>query len=285
MDKDIQVPSGNVTLQLGTVDPTNRMFFVSTKETMQWYGYDLDTGNLKWGPVGNTRSFNYYPTIGSGGVAQIGYVAYGKLYVGGYGGEIFAMTQKQATELWSYGGGGEGNSTNSGTETSWGLYPTFIACNMRRQSLRIQQRTLSKHATLQRRKNTCLNATTGQELWTLDSWAAVGGFGDFGFPTADGQIAYLNAYDMKVYSIGKGPSAMTVTHQKQRLNIGKSISYKRYSHRYLCRHTASTNNQHASLTVSQQSPTKAMGSWMEYVYMQKANPNKHCWCDCRTQCR
>ena len=103
------------------------MFFVSTKETMQWYGYDLDTGNLKWGPVGNTRSFNYYPTIGSGGVAQIGYVAYGKLYVGGYGGEVFCYDTKTGTELWSYGGGGEGNSTNSGTETSWGLYPTFIA--------------------------------------------------------------------------------------------------------------------------------------------------------------
>ena len=50
--KNIQVPSGNITLQLGTVDPLNRMFFVSTKETMQWYGYDLDS----WKPqMGSSR--------------------------------------------------------------------------------------------------------------------------------------------------------------------------------------------------------------------------------------
>ena len=125
--KDIQVPTGNITLQLGTVDPVNRMFFVSTKETMQWYGYNLDSGNQVWGPVGDTRAFNYYPTVGSGGVAQIGYVAYDKLYVGGYGGEVWCYDTTTGDTVWSYGGGGEGNSTNSGTETPWGLYPTFIA--------------------------------------------------------------------------------------------------------------------------------------------------------------
>ena len=221
--KNIQVPAGNITLQLGTVDPTNRIFFVSTKETRQWYGYDLDTGDLKWGPVGDTRSFNYYPTIGSGGVAQIGYVAYGKLYVGGYGGEIFCYDTKTGTELWTYGGGGEGNSTNSGTETSWGLYPTFIA-SIADGKVYVYNNEHSPNVPLYRdEKDECLNATTGRELWTLDSWAAVGGFGDFGFPTADGQIAYLNAYDMKVYSIGKGPSAMTIDAPKAAIELGKSL--------------------------------------------------------------
>ena len=41
--KDIQVPSGNITLQLGTVDPVNRMFFVSTKETSNGTAMTLTT--------------------------------------------------------------------------------------------------------------------------------------------------------------------------------------------------------------------------------------------------
>lgn len=269
--KNIQVPAGNITLQLGTVDPTNRIFFVSTKETMQWYGYDLDTGNAKWGPVGNTRSFNYYPTIGSGGVAQIGYVAYGKLYVGGYGGEVFCYDTKTGNELWTYGGGGEGNSTNSGTETSWGLYPTFIA-SIADGKVYVYNNEHSPNIPLYRdEKVRCLNATTGQELWTLDSWAAVGGFGDFGFPTADGQIAYLNAYDMEVYSIGKGPSAMTVDAPKSAVELGKSlvisgtvtdISAGTKQAEQLARFP----NGVAAVSDA------SMGNWMEYVYMQKSLP-------------
>ena len=269
--KSIQVPAGNITLQLGTVDPTNRIFFVSTKETRQWYGYDLDTGNLKWGPVGDTRSFNYYPTIGSGGVAQIGYVAYGKLYVGGYGGEIFCYDTKTGTELWTYGGGGEGNSTNSGTETSWGLYPTFIA-SIADGKVYVYNNEHSPNVPLYRdEKVRCLNATTGQELWTLDSWGAVGGFGDFGFPTADGQIAYLNAYDMKVYSIGKGASAMTVDAPKAAIELGKSLVISGT----VIDVSAGTQQSEQIARFPNGVPAvsdASMGNWMEYVYMQKALP-------------
>ena len=116
-------------------------------------------------------------------------------------------TQQLGKVVWSYGGGGAGNSTNSGTETSWGLYPTFIGsiCD---DKVYVYSNEHSPNTPLYRdEKVRCLNATTGPELWILDSWAAFGGFADFGFPIADGQIAYLNAYDMKVYSLGKGPSA------------------------------------------------------------------------------
>ena len=269
--KDIQAPPGNITLQLGTVDPTNRMFFVSTKETMQWYGYSLDNGNLKWGPVGEPRAFNYYPTIGSGGVAQIGYVAYGKLYVGGYGGEIFAYDTSNGKVVWSYGGGGEGNSTNSGTETSWGLYPTFVGsiCD---DKVYVYSNEHSPNVPLYRDyKIRCLNATTGQEIWKMDSWASVGGFADFGFPTADGQIAYLNAYDMQVYSIGKGPSKMTVTAPDVATTVGTPIVIR-----------GTVTDIAAGTTQNEQAARfpngvpcvsdASMSSWMEYVYMQKPMP-------------
>jgi hypothetical protein len=269
--KDIQVPSGNITLQLGTVDTVNRMFFVSTKETMQWYGYDLDNGDLVWGPVGNTRGFNYYPTIGSGGVAQIGYVAYGKLYVGGYGGEIFAYDTTNGNLVWSYGGGGVGNSTNSGTETSWGLYPVFIAaiCD---DKVYVYSNEHSPNTPLYRdEKVRALNATTGAEIFTLNSWAACGGFGDFGFPIADGQITYLNAYDMKVYSLGKGPSKMTVTAPDVATTVGTPIVIRGT----VTDISAGTTQNEQAARFPNGVPAvsdASQGNWMAYVYMQKAKP-------------
>jgi outer membrane protein assembly factor BamB len=269
--KDIQVPTGNITLQLGTVDTVNRMFFVSTKETMQWYGYNLDSGNLVWGPVGHTRSFNYYPTIGSGGVAQIGYVANGKLYVGGYGGEIWCYDTTNGNIVWSYGGGSAGNSTNSGTETSWGLYPTFIAaiCD---DKVYVYSNEHSPNTPLYRdEKVRAINATTGAEIFTLNSWAACGGFGDLGFPIADGQITYLNAYDMKVYSLGKGPSQLTVTAPNVATTVGTPIVIRGT----VMDISAGTTQNEQSARFPAGVPAisdASQGAWMAYVYMQKAKP-------------
>ena len=269
--KDITVPSGNITLQLGTVDAENRVFFVSTKETMQWYGYDLDSGNALWGPIGETRSFNYYPTVGSGGVAQIGYVAYDNLYVGGYGGEIFCYDTLSGDLVWSYGGGGEGNSTNSGTETAWGLYPTFIGaiCDGK---VYVYSSEHSPNTPLYRDEQLrCLNATTGEELWTVKSWASVGGFSDYGFPIADGQMAYLNAYDMQIYSIGKGPSSMAVSAPDIATSVGTHIVIRGT----VMDISAGTTQDDQAARFPSGVPCvsdESQSAWMEYVYMQKSKP-------------
>ncbi len=269
--KDIQVPSGNVTMQLGTVDPINRVFFVSTKETRQWYGFSLDNGNQMWGPVGDTRSFNYYPTVGSGGVAQIGYVAYDKLYVGGYGGEIRAYDTKTGNLAWSYGSDGEGNSTSSGSETPWGLYPIFVGaiCDDKVYAYSSEH---SPNTPLYRDELLrCLNATTGQELWTIKSWACVGGFSDYGFPIADGQMAYLNAYDMKVYSIGKGPTALSVTAPNIAAAVGTPIVIRGTVNDI----SAGTKQEEPAARFPNGVPAvsdESQSAWMEYVYMQKEKP-------------
>ena len=269
--KDIQAPPGNVTMQLGTVDPINRMFFVSTKETMKWYGFNLDSGNQVWGPVGNPRSFNYYPTVGSGGVAQIGFVAYNKLYVAGYGGEVFAYDTKTGNLMWSYGGGGEGNSTNSGTETAWGLFPLFFGaiCD---DKVYVYSSEHSPNTPLYRDEQVrALNATTGEELWTIKSWASVSRFSDWGFPIADGQLAYLNVYDMKVYSIGKGPSAITVTAPDTATTVGTPIVIRGT----VIDVSAGTKQNEQKARFPNGVPAvsdESQSAWMEYVYMQKAKP-------------
>jgi outer membrane protein assembly factor BamB len=116
--EDYSAPAGNLTRQMGPVDPETRVFTMNDKETRQWLGYSLDNGELLWGPLGETRDFNYYPTVGMGGSGQAGFVAYGNLYVGGYGGEFFCYDLTNGNLLWKY------NNTYSGTQTPVSTLPT-----------------------------------------------------------------------------------------------------------------------------------------------------------------
>ena len=263
--KDYAAPDDNVTRQLGPVDAEKRVWLMSDKETRKWLGYDLDNGNLLWGPVGDTRSFNYYPTVGSGGVSQIGFVAYGKLYSGGYGGEIFCYDTRNGTLLWKY------NNTYSGLETPWGLYPIFPGI-IADGKIYVYSNEHSPNAPPYKGSRArCLNATTGEEIWTMLSWAGVGRFTDWGWPVADGYLVYLNAYDMQVYCLGKGPSATTVTIQNDVTTHGKTVLVKGS----VIDIAAGTKQDEQAARFPHGVPAVAdesMGEWMEYVYMQKPRP-------------
>jgi len=263
--KNYSAPANNITRQFGPIDAENRVFFMSDKETRQWSGYDLDTGNLLWGPVGETRSFNYYPTVGSGGVSQVGFVAYGKLYSGGYGGELFCYDTRNGTLLWKY------NNTYSGFETPWGLYPIFPGI-IADGKIYVYSGEHSPNAPPYKGSRArCLNATTGEEIWTMLSWATVGRFSDYGWPTADGYLVYLNAYDMQIYCLGKGPSATTVSIQNDVTMHGKKVLVKGS----VVDIAAGTGQAEQAARFPHGVPAvsdASMGEWMEYVYMQKPKP-------------
>ena len=263
--KDFPAPSGNITRQFGPLDAESRVFFMSDKETRQWSGYDLDTGNLLWGPIGDTRDFNYYPTIGSGGVSQVGFVAYNKLYSGGYGGEIFCYDSKDGTLLWKY------DNTNSGLETPWGLYPTFPGAIVDGKIYVYNGEHSPNSPSYKGSRVRCLNATTGEEIWTLLSWAAVGGFADQGFPVADGSIVYLNVYDMRIYTLGRGPSRLTVDAPMNAMTLGSSLVIRGT----ITDISAGTNQKEQAARFPDGVPAvsdESQGQWMEYIYMQKPRP-------------
>src|SRR4030067_2369810 len=60
---------------------------------MQWYGYDLDTGEKIWGPTASQDQWDFYSSRGE--------IAYGKLYSGGYSGKVYAYDVKNGTLLWT----------------------------------------------------------------------------------------------------------------------------------------------------------------------------------------
>ena len=263
--KNYTAPAGNITRSFEAVDPDNRVFTMSDKETQQWTGYSLDDGRLLWGPLGKTRALNFYATVGSGGVSNVGFVAYGILYVNGYGGELFAYSTKDGTLLWKY------NNTNAGLNEPWGLYPLFTGA-ISDGKIYLYSNEHSPNSPLYKGERVrALNATTGEELWTMLSWAGVGGFADWGFPVADGYMGYLNSYDMQIYCLGKGPSATTIEAPMNAATQGSSVIIR------------GTVTDTAAGTMQEEQKTRfpngvpavsdgSMNAWMEYVYMQKPRP-------------
>jgi hypothetical protein len=276
--KNYQAPPGNVTVAyMGApssgssnvqVDAENRVFFMTNKETMQWYGYDLDSGNELWGPVGEFNDFQYYGTVSN--PPAPGYVYEGVLYVGGYGGVINAIESRSGNILWTYGNGGEGNSTNSGLETPWGNYPLFIGAIADGKIYAFSSEHSPNVPPWKGERVRCLNAETGQELWTMLGWPGLGSFGQTGLPIADGYMVYLNTYDMQIYCIGKGPSTTTVQAPLSGVTVGQSIIIQGFVNDV----SAGAKSKVASGEFSSVPAMSdaSQGEWMEHIYMQKPMP-------------
>jgi hypothetical protein len=109
----------------------------------------------------------------------------------------------------------------------------------------------------------CINATTGEEIWSSLSFDIVSS------PAcADGIMLWFNGYDNQIYAYGKGQSATTVTAPDTAITLGQSVVIKG--------------------TVTDQSPGQtclgipaagtpaiaddSMSAWMEYLYQQQPMP-------------
>ncbi len=87
----------------------------------------------------------------------------------------------------------------------------------------------------------------------------------------DGYLAYLNGYDMQFYSIGKGPSAMTVSAPEIGVELGKSLVIRGT----VTDISAGTKQNEQAARFPNGVPAvsdASQSAWMEYVYMQKPRP-------------
>ena len=272
--KTIQAPAGNISIIIRpeTVDSKSRIFTIYEKETMNWNGYSLDSGDKLWGPVKNLRPFDTFSgsvTTENTGSHQ---VAYGNLYVSGYGGLLYCINATTGERQWIYGGdNAPGNNTFSGLASPWGYWPIFIAAIAEGKIYLFTNEHSPNTPQYKGALIRCLNATTGQEIWTLTGWGEGGSFMSNNGAIADGFYAYLNTYDMQIYSVGKGPSAVTVTAPEIGVPYGSSLTIRGT---VMDISSGTTQTEQASRfpngvpAVSDQS----MKGWMEYVYMQKPRP-------------
>ena len=262
-------PSGNVSLVQGPVDFDTRVNILNLQETMQWEGFSLDTGNLLWGPTPSQNAWDYYGYPGT--TTLPGTVAYGNLYSSSFSGVCYCYNDLTGKLLWTYGNGGEGNSTYGGLQVFYGDYPTqiqsvangvvYLATNEHTMPNPFYKGCLA----------TAINATTGQEIWQLSLYPSEWSTPGSEWATADGFITCMNGLDNNIYSIGRGPSVTTVTAPNVGLSFGTPIVIKGTVMDISAGTTQTTQAADFPNGVPCSSDA-SMKDWMGYVYQQKPLP-------------
>jgi len=259
-DKTWNAPSSwrdsNTTLSFRRISLDDGVFVVWMKETRQWWGFSTETGQLIWGPTEPEPYLNIYASSRDG-------IVLGKLLTVGYSGTVYAYDVKTGEVEWTY------TATDPNNEilwsSAWPLYMGFVTDGK-----------LYLHTTEHSGNNPkprghqfyCLDMETGEEVFKVNLRGTHWGNSPI---IGDSIITMLNTYDMQIYALGKGPSAMTVNAPNTAVTLGSSIiisgtvndispgteAYAR---------TARFPNGVPVVSDESQS------AWMEYVYLQQQKP-------------
>ena len=271
--KTLQQPPQNRTVFYAGVDPTapdglgNLGVFAEVwKETSQFVGYSLTTGQQIWGPTEPQVDIDYY---GQPGPAQPdAQEAYGMLYSSSFGGILYAYDMTTGKIEWTYGNGGEGNTTRS-LSSPYGAYPTFINAVGNGVIYLVTTEHTATNPIYKGALARAVNATTGQEIWTLSSYTTE--FVSMSYAIADGYATWFNSYDNQIYSVGRGPSVTTVTAPDAGLAFGQSVVIKGT----VIDTSAGTQQDVQKVKFPNGVPVASdsiMKDWMGYIYQQKPLP-------------
>ncbi len=263
--KDYPAPTGTLSLQLGPVDPVNRVWTMNEVETFQWRGYSLDDGSPLWGPTNiEFRDTQYFG--GGEGAGQRALTAYGNLYVQGYGGELFCYSTADGKLVWRY------NNTYSGLQTPWGLMPIFIAAVADGKVYAFNNEHSPNSPLYKGYSIYCIDAYTGEEIYKMLGWAGqTGGRGLSTSILAAGFLVYYSYYDNQIYCVGKGPSATTLEAAPKVIPKGSNVLIEGT----VIDQSPGTRQNEQAMRFPDGVPAvsdESMDEWMEYVYMQKPCP-------------
>jgi len=260
-------PSGNITVLEAGIDPVNRVFVEDYRETQQYVGYSLDTGAKLWGPTTAQSYLDYYGSPASGSLANA--FAYGKMYSSAYAGIVYCYDTKTGNILWTYGNGGEGNSTNSGLETPFSHYPTFVNAIGSGIVYTVTTEHTPETPLFKGGLARAINATTGAEIWTISEYT--GEFEVFSYAMADGYNTWFNGYDNQIYVVGRGPSATTVQAPLTSVDVGTTVVIQGT----VTDISTGTKQTEQAADFPNGVPVASdasMSDWMGYVYQQQPCP-------------
>jgi hypothetical protein len=248
-------------------DPTVGVFTESYRQTSNFVGYSMKDGARIWGPTPSQDDFDYFGSQGPGTLANS--VAYGKLYSMAYAGILYCYDLTNGTLLWTYGNGGEGNSTFGGLGVYYNHYPTFINAIGNGIIYLVTSEHTVETPIYKGALARAVNATDGTEIWTLSAYT--GEFAAFSYAIADGFSIFFNGYDNQIYSVGRGPSATTVTVQNDMSTLGDKVLVKGT----VTDISAGTKQNEQAARFPNGVPVMSdanMTEWMGYVYQQKPRP-------------
>jgi len=231
------------------------------KETREHYGFSLKTGKYLWGP---TESQNYMDSV-EDSADDVRNIAYGNLYCASVSGIVYCYNVTTGKRQWVY------EATDPYTEymlgNTWWQKPVFI-CDGK---IYVGHTEHSANQPLPRGGPfICLNATTGEEIWRINGAFRQTRWGGRAI-IGDSIIATMDTYDQRVYAIGKGPSATTVTAGPEDSVRGSSVVVKGMVT------DVSPGTKDSALTMRFPNGVPAvsdesMSDWMLHVYKQFERP-------------
>jgi hypothetical protein len=260
------IPSNITRLYYG-LDPSTNIYMMYDKETFQVWGYSLLTGEQVWGPFTMDRGTNWQ--LFQAALTNQGVATNGILVTTGWGGVTYGVDDTNGKLLWTYGNGpiGSDNSTNSGTIAPYGNYPTFIGAVVGGTAILFNSEHSPIEPPQQGEMIRCINITTGEQIWALNAWPVSTSFYSQIGAVAEGFLTFFNEYDGQMYSVGRGPSATTVSAPDIALPMGTPIVIKGTVR------DVSAGAQQATIKADYPNglpvaSDASMGSWMSHVYQQ-----------------
>jgi hypothetical protein len=229
-------------------------YVLYSKDRDQAYGFDLKTGKKLWGPtqlVGGSYS----------SVWCDGEIAYGKVYIWDLGGYVNAVDLETGELAWTFTRG------SSGYDTPFGCYPIF---GYNKHSIADGKLFLTEGVMytipLFPAKRLAINCTDGSLVWSISQFGCtcIGAIGD-------GYLISWNSFDNQIYSIGKGPSATTVTAPDTAQPLGTQVLVKGT----VMDKSGGTSQDVITTRFPDGLPAVSDDSqeaWMEYAYQQQIKP-------------
>jgi hypothetical protein len=256
-------PKGDFTVSWGTSyggAPTieDGVFILSVKETRQHYAFSIDTGKLLWGPTQSQQYLDIY------GMATL--ITNGKLISARMGGIVYAYDIKTGNLLWTY------NGTDYLHEIlwsdNWPIRPMFVSDG----KLYLGH---AEHSPVDPKPRgapfICLDVETGNEVWRIDGAFRQTDWGGRAI-IGDSIIATMDTYDQRIYAIGKGPTALTVTAPNAGVITGSAITISGT----VTDISPGTSQYALKARFPKGVPAVAdesMSEWMKYVYLQFPHPS------------
>jgi outer membrane protein assembly factor BamB len=209
---------------------------------IQYHGYDIKTGQELW----TTESLSH------SGWSVFTYVtiqAYGMLYEAGFDGHVRAFDVTNGNKVWDFFMG------PAGLESPYGHWPSRAGFTVADGKIYTSNDEHTPDPVMWRGgKLYCLDAYTGKQYWNMSGWMRNPAI-------SDGVLTAVNSYDNQIYTIGKGPSATTVTAPDTSVTQGSTIMIKGSV-------TDQSPGQQGTPAISDED----MAQWMEYLHMQKPMP-------------
>jgi hypothetical protein len=235
---------------------TDRVFIISCKESLRFYGFDLNTGNYIWQTEQEPYLAYYDKWYGP-------MIAYGLFYSERQSGMTIAYNIHTGQREWTY------NCTDYYAQVLWSNNWPTVFWFATDGKLYLSYATHHPNLQAKGAYMTCLNATTGEVIYTnswFDSWWG-------GTPViGDGIIAGLNAgYDNRIYAFGKGATETTVQASPTISVNGDKVMVQGY----VTDIAPGTKAYDVAARFPQGVPAVSDASqteWMQYVYMQYPRP-------------